>query len=303
MTAESPEIQNGEIPSPPVSERLQAAGLTPKAAAEIQADISNKAFSQAETKMLAQIENSRHPEALLEILGGLFFLDHNYLQAAIAYKKAESHNALTENGRFTLVMSYIELKRTNWARDELLRLEKENPAQPLYPYWLGRIQYDNQDFANGIARFNQALAIDPQFVRAYDGRALCEEAIGDVAAAEESYKRANALNRKQTKPSSSPPLDYGSMLAKAGRSEEAAALLKEALTIDPHRAKGYFELGRIEEKHSHLEMAIRDFETAAKLDPNDPSPVYRLFALYSRKGDKQRAEEMEARFRAINAAQ
>ena len=287
----------------PPLERLQAAGLSPTAATAIQSDLSKKEFPQAEAKLIAEVEKSAHPEALLEILGGVFFLDHNYLQTAIAYKKAEKYGALTENARFTLVMSYIELKRSQWARDELLRLTKDKPAEPRYPYWLGRIDYDDQNFIEGIAKFNQAIAIDPQFVRAYDGRALCEEAIGDLAAAERSYRHANSLNREQPKHSGSPPLDYGTMLAKAGRFDEAVVLLKEALTIDPSSAKAYYQLGRIEEQRSHLETALQNFETAAKLDPQDPSPVYALFRLYTKKGEPQRAEAMRIRFRALKKSE
>jgi tetratricopeptide (TPR) repeat protein len=283
----------------PGLERLQTAGLSPAAAAAIQSDLSQKEFPQAEAKLIAQVEKSAHPEALLEILGGVFFLDHNYLQAAIAYKKAEKYGVLSENARFTLVMSYIELKRSQWARDELQRLMKDKPAEPLYPYWLGRIDYDDQNFIEGIAKFNQTLAIDPQFVRAYDGRALCEEAIGDFAAAEQSYGRANSLNREQPKRSGSPALDYGTMLAKAGRFGEAVVLLREALTIDPSSAKAYYQLGRIDEQRSHVDIAIQNFETAVKLDPLDPSPVYALFRLYNKKGETQRAEAMRIRFQAL----
>jgi tetratricopeptide (TPR) repeat protein len=180
---------------------------------------------------------------------------------------------------------------------------KDKPAQPLYPYWLGRIDYDDQNFAKGIAQFNEVLSIEPRFARAYDGRALCQEAIGDLTAAEQSYRRANTLNREQPKRSASPPLDYGTMLARAGRLDEAAVLLREALDIDASLSKAYYELGRVEEQRSHFEAAIQDFETAAKLDSHDPSPVYALFRLYNRAGEKQRAEAMRVRFRTLKAGQ
>jgi tetratricopeptide (TPR) repeat protein len=270
-------------------------------AKDIQADLSKRAFSSAEAKLIAQIGKTSNPHVLLETLGGVFFLDSNYLQSAIAYKKAEKYGVLSENARFTLAMSYIELKRSNWARDELLRLIREQPRQALYPYWLARVDYGNQKFADAVANFNRAIEIDDSFVRAYDGRGLAEEAAGNLSAAEQSYRRANALNRERGSRYAFPPLDYGALLVKMGRYRDATSLLNEALTIDPSLAKAHYERGRLEEQTSRPEMAVQDFAAAAKLDPNDPSPVYALYRLYTKSGKKELAAAMIARFRILKA--
>ncbi len=228
-------------------------------------------------------------------------MDSNYLQSAIAYKKAEKYGVLSENARFTLAMSYIELKRSNWARDELLRLIRDQPRQALYRYWLGRVDYDNQKFADAVANFNRAIEIDDSFVRAYDGRGLAEEAAGNVSAAEQSYRRANALNRGQGSRYAFPPLDYAALLVKLGRYSEAGLLLNEALTIDPSLAKAHYERGRLEEQTSHPDVAVQEFAAAAKLDPSDPSPVYALYRLYTKSGKKELAAAMIARFRTLKA--
>lgn len=289
---------NEPVPST-ISYDLLRAETDPATANEIQADLSAKAYAKAEEKLYARIRLSAHPKVLLEILGGVFFLDSKYLDSAIALKKAEKDGVLTEGGRFTLAMSYVELKRNAWARDELVRLRKDKPAQPLYSYWLGRLDYDDQKFAEAKANFKQALNLDSDFVRAYDGLGLCEEAMGNLRAAEENYERSNTLNRQRGKRSGWPPLDYGSMLRKAERYSEARALLNEALTIDPSLAKAYYERGKLEESLSNREAAIKDLNTASSLDPNDPSPVYSLFRLYQQAGEKDRASTMLARFRLL----
>lgn len=282
-----------------ISYDLLRSETDPATASEIRADLSAKAYAKAEEKLYARIQLSAHPKVLLEILGGVFFLDSKYLDSAIAFKKAEKYGVLTEGERFTLAMSYVELKRNAWARDELLRLKRDKPSQPLYPYWLGRLYYDDQQFAEAKANFKQALNLDAHFVRAYDGLGLCEEAMGNLSAAEENYKRANALNREQRKQLAWPPLDYGSMLRKAERYSEARALLNEALKIDPALAKAYYERGKLEESLSNREAAIRDLSTASSLNPNDPSSVYSLFRLYQQAGEANRAATMLARFRVL----
>jgi len=285
-------------PAPILYDLLRAEADT-ATANDIQRDLSLKAYAKAEENLYSRIKISAHPKVLLEILGGVFFLDSKYLDSAIAFKKAEKEGVLTEGGRFTLAMSYIELKRNAWARDELVRLRKEKPAQPLYSYWLGRLYYDDQRFADAEVNFRQALSVDSQFIRAYDGLGLCEEAMGNMSAAEENYNRANMLNRQQEKRLAWPALDYGSMLRKAERYSEARALLNEALVIDPSLAKAYYELGKLEESLLNQEAAIKNFSTAASLDPNDPSPVYSLYRLYHQTGDTNRAATMFNRFRLL----
>jgi tetratricopeptide (TPR) repeat protein len=175
----------------------QKLAFDPKAASELRTDLSGKNYAKVETALLARIEGNEHPGLLLETLGGVLFLDAKYLEAAIAYQKAEKDGSLSDGARFTLAMSYVELKRNDWARDELARLGRDKPSEPLYPYWLGRLDYDAQRFADALAKFTKAIAVDPRFVRAYDGLGLVNQALGDLEAAEKNYQTANRLNREQ----------------------------------------------------------------------------------------------------------
>jgi predicted Zn-dependent protease len=80
--------------------------------------------------------NPKSPDAarLLEVAGGIFFLDKQYLDAAIAWKRAEAITPLAPRSRFTLAMTYIKLGRSDWARTELERLAATQPVSPLYLY-------------------------------------------------------------------------------------------------------------------------------------------------------------------------
>jgi lipoprotein NlpI len=68
---------------------------------------------------------------------------------------------------------------------------------------------------------------------------------------------------------------------------------------DPRMSKAHYERGRLEESLSERDAAIADFQAAASLDPNDPSPVYALFRLYKQAGEADLAATMIARFRAL----
>jgi tetratricopeptide (TPR) repeat protein len=288
-----------DVPQPAIEDTLLRAGIDLELTKQIQADLAAREYARAEDKLLARVQVSARPKGLLETLGGIYFLDSKYLESAIAYKKAESYAALTLKERFTLAMDYVELKRNKWARDELAHLSKDQPGDPLYSYWLGRLDYDDQRFADAKVSFDKALEADKRFVRAYDGIGLCDEALGDTAAAEANYKQANELNRQQGSRLAWPPLNYGSLLRKASRYPEARMLLTEAIAIDPTLSKAYYELGRVEESSSNREGAIENLKKASALDPRDSAPVYALYRVYKESGNAELAASMMARFRAL----
>ena len=75
-------------------------------------------------------------------------------------------------------MSYVALGRRGWARPELAKLVEASPANPLYPYWVARLDYDDGQYATAVKGFLRAIEIDPRFMRAHDNLGLCYEALG-----------------------------------------------------------------------------------------------------------------------------
>ena len=105
---------------------------------------------------------------------------------------------------------------------------------------LGR-QRTSEGFERSIALYQQALAIDPNYVAAWAGLAY-------------TYDRQTSDGLR--------PFDEGFELAR-----EAA---NRALAIDPEHAEAYAELGRIAEVYdSDLVAATRQFERALELDPTN----------------------------------
>jgi len=272
-----------------------------KTTKELQTELAAKDYGRVETTLVVRVAASEHPRLLLETLGGVLFLDAKYLEAAIAFKKAEKDGALSDGARFTLAMSYVELKRSDWARDELTRLSREKPAEPLYPYWMGRLDYDDQRFTDALAKFSRAIELDARFARGYDGLGLVNQAMGNLETAEKNYQQANRLNREQGSKFAWPALNYGKLLRDASRYAEARLLFQEALAIDPSMAKAHYELGRLEEGLAETDAAMLDFKAAARLDPQDPSPVYALYRLYNKAGETALAAAMISRFRELTA--
>ena len=145
--------------------------------------------------------NSVRAARLLVMAGGMFFLDGQYLNSAIAWKKAEAIAPLDDPSKFTLAMAYVKLNRRDWARPELEKLAADHPQDPLYLYWLARLDYDGQNYAAAITRLKKVVELDPTMMRAYDSLGLCYDYLGQSNEAIKNFNRAVELNRLQSKPS------------------------------------------------------------------------------------------------------
>ncbi|MDR4473569.1 MAG: tetratricopeptide repeat protein [Nitrospira sp.] len=65
-------------------------------------------------------------------------------------------------------------------------------------------------------------------------------------------------------------LIQGMFLAQSGQSEQSVVFYKEAAKLAPQSAYPHYFLAQIHERADHLEMAIKEYREAVKLDP--PSP-------------------------------
>ena len=289
-----PKIEGQEIkdvPSPDASPAIfQNLPLEPVRRSHLEQAIRVRDFKNAESLLLEGVQRNPKSSQLLALLGGVFFQDRQYLNAAIAMKKAEAINPLDDGSRFTLAMAYIILNHRDWARPELEKLSQSNPSNALYPYWLSRLDYDAHQYQAAIDRLETVLKLDASFVRAYDNLGLSYEALGKYDKAVRNYLEAIRLNRLKNLKSPWPSLNLGTLLLKQGKLNEAEPHLKEALEYDPRLAKAHYQSGLLLEKQRKDDEAIRQFVEAASLDPAYAEPHYALGRIYQRKGDAQRAE-------------
>jgi len=157
--------------------------------------LAGGAYDEAQGLLLvAYARNPQSPE-LLRLLGGVLFVTGEYLNSAIALKKAEALAPLDARSRFTLAMAYVVLRRRPWARPELEALAAADAGNPLYPYWLARLEYDEEHYAAAVDGFRRALALDPEYLKAHDNMGLALDALGRYDEAIKSYEEALRLNR------------------------------------------------------------------------------------------------------------
>lgn len=283
------------------STALGAAGLVEKGS-ELDRALNAGNWERAEQLLVKKIDASPQSADLLKLLARVFLADRRPLNAAIAIKKAEAIAPLDNQSRYELAIAYISMNHGDWARPELERLTQADPANPLYQYWMGRVEYDSGQYAAAVKRFQEVIDADDTFMKAFDNLGLCYEALNEPEQAILAYRKAIALNRTSKAPSAWPSLNLGTLLRTRGELVEAEALLHEAVKYEPTSANAQYQLGVLLEQQEHLEEAVAALQQAAASDPAYPEPHYALARIYRRQGKLEPAAQAMATFQRLREA-
>lgn len=278
---------------------LSELGLNLEQRAALQADLEKIDYKSAEKLLGAEIE--RDPKSfraakILEFVGGIFFLDGEYWNAASAWEKSNSTAPLAEESRFSLAMAYVKLHLPERAMPELQTLAQSHPQSALYNYWIARLSYDEQKYEEAISRLQRVTVLDPKMTRAYDLLGLCYDYLGRVQDAISSFSQAVQLNQLEAKPSPWPNLDMAIAQMETNDLAGAEANLHDAIAHDPHSAKAHYQLGRLLEKEAKFAEAVDLLNTSAFLDPSYPDPHYLLARIYKRLGKADLANAEVGKF-------
>ena len=240
---------------------VESLGLTDTEASQLKKAIDARDYITAERLLLAEIAHDPHsPQAAhrLDYAGSVYFLDHDFLNAAIAWKKSEAIAPLEPSLRFSLAMAYIRIGHSEWARSVLESLVTQNKTEALYPYWLGRLDYDGHEYNRAISHFKQAIALAPGMARAYDNLGLCYYYQNENSLAVDNYKKAIELDRNSPHPSAWPYLNLAITQQFLNQLQEAETNLREAIRLDPKLAPAHFQLGSVLEETGRPNTAIEE---------------------------------------------
>lgn len=285
-----------------LARQLRAQQLEPVRLAGLEKALQQRDYAGAEKILVEEAERdprSKRSASLLELAGGIFFLDDQYLNAAIAWKRADAITPINDRSRFTLAMAYVRLDKREWARPELERLSAAKPQNALYLYWLARLDYDGRDYSSAMNRFERVIELEPKMARAYDSLGLCYDYLGRFDDAVASFERSIELNRQQARPSPWPHIDFALSLIALNRLPEAESNLRQALGYGPQLAQAHYQLGRVLEMQGRYQEALDSLKTATTLAPGYADPHYLLGRIYHRLGFEQLSKTEIARFREL----
>jgi serine/threonine-protein kinase len=189
-----------------------------------------------------------------------------------------------------LVHSYADRGRD--ALECVRRALEIHPDAPALYQKRGQVHADLGDEAAALADFEKALDLEPHVPQPYVGLAYLHFSRGRIAEALAVYERGLKHN-----PGDLTLLEgQAGALDRLGRAAEAEALLDRVVAGRPD-ADAYANRGTVRSRRGRSAEALRDFEEALRLSPQDPNALFSLGAHHHR--EKRYAEGMEILRRAI----
>ena len=285
--------------APPSAHVIDSLQLTPAAMNQLHKEMADHDYIAAERLLIAEIERDPHsPRSahLLAYAGTVYFLNHDYLNAAIAWKKSEAIAPLDRDIQFSLAMAYIRIGHREWARPVLEVLAAHDEKNSLFPYWLGRLDYDGQQYNDAIRHFQHAIELDPKLARAYDNLGLCYYYENQNELAVKNYEKAIELGRETEHPSAWPYLNLAVAQQFLNRMNDSEKNLREAIRLDPKFAKAYFQLGTVLDDLGRPKDALKELRQAAQLDPTYAEPHMAMARILHRLGQEAPAREETASY-------
>jgi tetratricopeptide (TPR) repeat protein len=196
-----------------------------------------------------------------------------YASRALAYKQLGQRNQAIQD--FEKAFS-LNPKISGWIKKELLEMGSQLPTLPTSQLKTanefvarGKRYYDNDDFDNAIKNFDNAIRLDPYDAWVYASRALAYKQLGQKNQAIQDFEKAFSLN----------PENFG-WIKKELWEMGSPLSFSNQLKI----AKEYIARGKRYYDNDDFDNAIRDFDNAIRLDPNDASAYYYRGEVYRLKG-------------------
>lgn len=139
-----------------------------------------------------------------------------------------------------------------------------------------------------LDEIKQALVTDPGFAEAFNLRGLIYMRLNDMRLAEESFRRAMALNPKDANVLH----NYGWMLCQQTRYNEAVQAFSQAIANPTYggRAKTWMTLGLCQVRAEKRLEAERSLEKSYELDAGNPITGYNLSLLLYQRNELSRAQ-------------
>jgi len=188
-----------------------------------------------------------------------------------------------------------------------LTANRLNPNDPLAAYYLGRLFYEANVFDEAAAWLRETLRLAPKHYAAMTYLGLSAEALLMPDTAEQLYQAAIEESKSQGKPYAWAWLSlakslrqrakeseaavlleegeklcpdahlltlFGQVLAAAGRTERAEAVLRRAIQVDPSIAAAHYALARLLRSIGNSDEAGKHIEAFRRAKENEPrSPV------------------------------
>jgi predicted Zn-dependent protease len=213
-----------------------------------------------------------------------------YLQAgdeAAALPLAEKAAKADPNAAFKWAQLLLRKQEFTQAANLIESALEPHPNDLQLTLALGVARYGQRRFDDAIAIFLRVIQMDPEVDQPYEflGRMLDHAGprLNEIIAADEKWVAENPQNARAQ-------LELAKALLLAGGDpSRPESLLRRSLALDAANWEAHYELGALLADHHQFQEAANELNEAIKLDPNQPTPHYRLARVYDRLGQPDKA--------------
>ncbi len=185
------------------------------------------------------------------------------------------------------------------AEQTFLKLLELQPNNDDAAYMLGRIYYMDNRVEYATAQFQRVLKLKPRSYKAYDNLGLCYDAQGDHEMAIRHFLTAIKLVDEEGLDYDWPYGNLADLLLRRNEVQQAYQAATQAAKRNPYSARNFYLGGKALSKLDREVDAVRWLERSVAIDPNYPEPLYLLGQIYSKNGDRAKADETLEKFREV----
>ncbi|KAJ7063147.1 hypothetical protein C8F01DRAFT_1219302 [Mycena amicta] len=165
-----------------------------------------------------------------------------------------------------------------------------------YAYTLSGHETIDEDLDKAIAFFQSALRADPRHYNAWYGLGTCYLRMSKVRLAEYHYRKSMEIH-----PHNAVLLGcVGMTVERRGDREAALRLFDEAVRLSPENALVRYRRAKILISMKNYDAAVRDLETLRNTSPEESNVVFQLAKVYRLLGDEVKAAQLLAIARDIS---
>jgi tetratricopeptide (TPR) repeat protein len=144
----------------------------------------------------------------------------------------------------------------------------------------GNAYYDQGQFEEAVAEFEEALQLDPDDAETHYNLGLAYKALGKVDEAIGEYQEAIRLDPDLAEAHNG----LGNAYSDQGRLDAAIAEYEEAIRLDPDLSDAHFNLGHALMDQGEYEKALTAYQEAIRLEPDDPETRHNVGVAYAKMG-------------------
>jgi tetratricopeptide (TPR) repeat protein len=239
-------------------------------------------FSESAATLGRTIEARHESSEIYNLLGWCLFKQDNAKSAVAALDKAIALDPGDEGNYLDVGMMMLEIQRYDGALAAAEKALELAPDSYRAHRLKAQIQIKVGRPKDAEALYARAVELNPADADAITGLSTAQLDIGKTRAAEDTLKKAiERLPREGVLYQA-----YGNMLlwgegATNSQAEaRAVELFKKAEALDPSLPEPHYQLGKLALRDNDTREALRELETAVKLDPKSAKNHYGLAQVY-----------------------